>query len=155
MADAVDDSSAFEVNRKFAIVPAADGGLAYCREFFIGQAEALQYGVLALAKGGQRQACIALFADGNLYGFSADGQRQKKGQQKAGARHAGVSAGRGRAFAGQASLLGLLLQNVSRQQLALGVGQGFELGADVELAILAKLGVNDHGTQQQAKGLGH
>ncbi len=41
------------------------------------------------------------------------------------------------------------------QQLALGVGQCFEFGADLELAILAALTMYDLSAQQQAEGLGH
>jgi len=57
-------------------------------------------------------------------------------------------------FAGQASFLGLLLQNVAGQQLALGIGRVFEFGADVEAVSLA-VAMGHACAQQQAKGLWH
>ena len=45
VANAVDDASAFEVDREIAVVPAADGGLADRGVFFVGQAETLRFEV--------------------------------------------------------------------------------------------------------------
>lgn len=58
-------------------------------------------------------------------------------------------------FAGLAPLQRLLLQNVPGQQLALGIGQCLELGADLVTAILAKSAVGNLRAQQQAEGLRH
>src|SRR5690606_10366028 len=138
VANAVDDASAFEVDREIAVVPAADGRLADRGVFFVGQAETLQHGALAIASRRQCKGAVTLLADGDFDSLSASAQREEEaGQQQAGARHASVSGGGRGTFTGLASLLGLFLQDVPCQQLALGVGGRFELGADFELAILA------------------
>ncbi len=54
-----------------------------------------------------------------------------------------------------APLLLLALQDVTGQQLALGVGHVDEFGADLEAAVRARLAVADLAAQQQAVGAGH
>ena len=121
VANAVDDASAFEVDREIAVVPAADGGLADRGVFFVGQAETLQHGALAIASRRQCKGAVTLLADGDFDSLSASAQREEEaGQQQAGARHASVSGGGRGTFTGLASLLGLFLQDVPCQQLALG-----------------------------------
>ena len=57
-------------------------------------------------------------------------------------------------FAGQAACLSLFLQNVARQQLALGIGDGFKFGDDRE-AVILRQALDDAGAQQQAQSLWH
>ncbi len=57
-------------------------------------------------------------------------------------------------FPCQAPFLGLFLQDIAREQLALGIGHGFEFRAHVKTCALG-IAMGDPRAQQQAERLGH